>query len=48
MVAELGLWYSKEQVEELNKFQDFLDRLTAFGQEKDVLRMLDEEMGDMA
>lgn len=48
MVAELGLWYSKEQVEELDKFQNWLDRLEAFWEEKDLLRLLDEEMGDAA
>jgi ferritin len=46
MVAELGMWYCKEQVEELDKFQNWIDRLSAFGEEKDVLRMLDEEMWD--
>jgi ferritin len=44
MVAELGMWYCKEQVEELDKFQNWIDRLSAFGEEKDVLRILDEEM----
>lgn len=29
MVVELGLWYSIEQVEELNKLQNFKDRLSA-------------------
>ena len=48
MVLELALWYCKEQVEELDKFQNFLDRLDAFGTEPDVLRLLDAEMGEMA
>lgn len=48
MVMELALWYCKEQVEELDKFQNFLDRLDAFGTEPDVLRMLDAEMGELA
>jgi ferritin len=48
MVAELGLWYSKEQAEELNKVQYLLDRLEAFGEESIMLRELDEEMGELA
>ncbi|MBP7008050.1 hypothetical protein KBB05_05075 [Patescibacteria group bacterium] len=48
MVAELGMWYCKEQVEELDKFQNRLDRLEAFGESKDCLRLLDEEMGEKA
>lgn len=48
MVAELGLWYSKEQTEELDKFQNLLDRLEVFGKESDSLRELDEEMNGMA
>jgi len=48
MVAELGLWYSKEQAEELNKVQNLLDRLQVFGEEPDMLRELDEEMGELA
>jgi len=47
MVAELGLWYSKEQAEELDKFQNLVDRLEAFGTDADLLRELDNEMGDM-
>ncbi|TYC10586.1 ferritin [Bizionia gelidisalsuginis] len=48
MVVELGLWYSKEQAEELNKVQYLLDRLEAFGEEPSMLRELDEEMGELA
>lgn len=48
MVVELGLWYSKEQVEELDKFQNLLDRLEAFGEGSDLLRELDDEMSEMA
>lgn len=44
MVMELGLWYSKEQVEELGKLQDFLDKLKAFGEDKMAMRFLDNEM----
>lgn len=48
MVAELGLWYCKEQAEELEKFQNLLDRFEAFGEKTDMLRELDEEMEDLA
>ncbi|WP_458626086.1 ferritin [Winogradskyella sp. PC D3.3] len=48
MVVELGLWFCKEQAEELNKIQSLLDRLEAFGEEPSMLRELDEEMGDLA
>lgn len=47
MVAELGLWYAKEQTEELDKFQNLMDRLEAFGTDPDLLRELDDEMGTM-
>jgi len=47
MVAELGLWYAKEQAEELDKFQNLVDRLEAFGTDSDLLRELDDEMGQM-
>lgn len=47
MVAELGLWYAKEQAEELDKFQNLIDRLEAFGTDPDLLRELDDEMGTM-
>jgi ferritin len=48
MVVELGLWYSKEQAEELSKVQYLIDRLEAFGEEPGMLRELDEEMGELA
>lgn len=47
MVAELGLWYAKEQAEELDKFQNLIDRLETFGTEPDLLRELDYEMAQM-
>lgn len=47
MVAELGLWYAKEQAEELDKIQNLVDRLEAFGKDPDLLRELDDEMGEM-
>lgn len=46
MVMELGLWYSKEQVEELDKLQTFIDKLDAFGEDKLAMRFLDNEMGE--
>jgi len=45
MLYELTLRYLKEQVEELDKGQTWIDKLTAFGEDKIALRMLDEEMG---
>jgi ferritin len=48
MVVELGLWYCKEQAEELNKVQYLIDRLETFGEEPAMLRELDEEMGELA
>ncbi|TYB79508.1 ferritin [Bizionia myxarmorum] len=48
MVVELGLWYCKEQAEELNKVQYLIDRLETFGEEPSMLRELDEEMGELA
>ena len=47
MVAELGLWYAKEQAEELDKFQNLIDRFETFGTEPDLLRELDDEMKEM-
>ncbi|QCX38555.1 ferritin [Aureibaculum algae] len=47
MVVELGLWYAKEQAEELSKVQYLLDRLEAFGEELSMLRRLDDEMGQL-
>lgn len=44
MVAELAIRLCKEQVEELDKFQNRMDRLSAFGEDNFTLRMLDEEM----
>jgi ferritin len=46
MVMELGLWYSKEQAEELGKLQDYIDRLNAFGEDKMAMRFLDNEMNN--
>lgn len=45
MTLELAQRYLKEQVEELNKTQYWIDRLEAFGNDKIALRLLDDEMG---
>lgn len=48
MVYELGLRYMKEQVEEHDKMQNWMDRLAAFGTDATALRFLDNEMGEKA
>ena len=45
MLYELSLKYMKEQVEEHEKMQRWVDKLEAFGTDKIALRFLDEEMG---
>lgn len=45
MLYTLGLQYLKEQIEEHDKMQTWLDKLKTFGTDKIALRMLDEEMG---
>jgi ferritin len=44
MLYTLGQTYLKEQVEEHNKMQNWIDRLSAFGEDKLALRFLDNEM----
>lgn len=44
MLYELCLRYLKEQVEEHDKTQTWVDKLTAFGEDKLALRLLDNEM----
>lgn len=46
MLYELALAYLKEQVEEHDKMQTWMDRLETFGTDKVLLRELDEEMGE--
>ncbi len=46
MLYELCLHYLKEQVEEHDKTQTWLDKLNLFGEEKVALKLLDEEMGE--
>lgn len=45
MLYELCLRYLKEQVEEHDKTQTWVDKLNSFGEDKIALRLLDEEMG---
>lgn len=45
MLYELCLKYLKEQVEEHDKTQTWVDKLEAFGTDKVALRLLDNEMG---
>jgi ferritin len=45
MLYELCLAYLKEQVEEHDKTQTWVDKLEAFGTDKIALRLLDNEMG---
>lgn len=44
MLYELTLKYLKEQVEEHDKMQTWMDKLSAFGTDKIALRLLDNEM----
>lgn len=46
MLYELCSKYLKEQVEEHDKTQTWVDKLNAFGEDPIALRMLDEEMGE--
>jgi ferritin len=47
MLYELALAYLKEQVEEHDKMQNWMDRLDTFGTDSILLRELDEEMGEI-
>ena len=44
ILYELALGYLKEQVEEMGKMQNWMDRLEAFGTDKIAMRLLDNEM----
>lgn len=46
MLYEFALAYLKEQVEEHNKMQNWVDQLNAFGTDKTAMRLLDHEMKD--
>lgn len=45
LLYQLAIKYLHEQQEELGKLQNLLDRLNAFGENPDVLRLLDNELG---
>lgn len=45
MLYQLALKYVKEQLEEHEKMQNWVDRLVAFGEDKLAMRFLDQEMG---
>jgi len=47
MTLELAQRYLKEQVDELDKIQTWIDKLEAFGDDKTALRFLDNEMGEL-
>jgi ferritin len=47
MLYELMLRYLKEQVEEHDKTQTWVDKLNAFGTDKIALRLLDNEMAEL-
>lgn len=46
MLYEFALAYLKEQVEEHNKMQNWVDQLNAFGTDKIAMRLLDHEIKD--
>lgn len=46
IMYELALHYLKEQVEEHDKMQTWIDKLSAFGEDKIAIRLLDNEMGN--
>ena len=46
MLYTLAAQYLKEQVEEHDKMQTWIDKLKVFGVDKIALRMLDDEMGE--
>lgn len=45
MLYTLAAQYLKEQIEEHDKMQTWMDKLKTFGTDKIALRLLDEEMG---
>ena len=48
MLYELCMRYLKEQVEEHDKTQTWVDKLQAFGEDATALRFLDNEMAELA
>jgi len=47
MLYELAGKYLKEQIEELDKVQTWMDKLEIFGTDATALRLLDNEMGQL-
>lgn len=47
MTLQLAQWYLKEQTEEIAKTKGWVDKLNAFGQSKEALRLLDNEMAEL-
>jgi len=45
LLYQLAIKYLQEQQEELGKLQNLLDKLKAFGENPDVIKMLDNELG---
>lgn len=43
LLYQLGLQYVKEQVEEMNKMQTHIDKITSFGEDKIAMRLFDDE-----
>ena len=48
MTFTLAQKYVAEQIEEISKIQTWIDRLNSFGDDKIALRLLDNEMGELA
>jgi len=48
MLYELAAKYLREQIEEVDKLQTWMDKLKIFGADKTALRFLDNEMGGLA
>lgn len=46
LVHDLGMWYTREQIEELDKVQTLMDKLSAFGTDPISLRLFDQELGE--
>jgi ferritin len=48
MLYQLAAKFLSEQIEEIGKMQTWLDKLAAFGESPESLRLLDNEMGELA
>ena len=46
LLYQLAIKYLTEQQEEIGKLQNLLDQLSAFGENPDVIRMLDNQLGE--